>query len=149
MAASFRNRFLRHTCRLSAGALATLLLLSGCASTSHQMIGQARPAISPDQVKVYQAAPRQFEEVARITATSGVGFGTQGQTESAIARLKKDAASLGANGVLILGMGTVGSPVGIGVGGASYGSHGGAGVSAGIPTAQRQVEGMAIYVTEE
>ena len=107
------------------------------------------PAISADQVKVYQVAPRRFEEIARIDATSAVGFGTQGQTNAAIARLSREAAKLGANGVLLLGTGTVGSPVGVGVGGSSWGNHGGVGVSAGIPTAQRYVEGMAIHVIEE
>lgn len=126
-----------------------VLLLGGCASSHHYMLGQARPAIPVEQVKIYPVAPSRYEEVARIDATSAVGFGTQGQEDAAIERLRREAAKLGANGVLIQGTGTVGSPVGVGVGGASYGSHGGVGVSGGIPTAQRHVEGVAIYVIEE
>ena len=126
-----------------------LAVLSGCASTHHVMLSQPRAAIPVEQVKVYQVMPRRYEEIARVNATSAVGFGTQGQVDAAIERLRREAAKLGANGVVVLGTGTVGSPVGIGVGGASYGSHGGAGVSAGIPTAQQHAEGVAIYVIEE
>jgi hypothetical protein len=134
---------------IAIAAAITVLLLGGCASSGHQLIGQARPAIPVEQVKVYQVMPRRYEEIARLNATSAVGFGTQGQTNAAIERMRREAAKLGANGVLVLGTGTVGSPVGMSVGGGSWGSHGGAGVSAGIPTAQRQAEGVAIHVIEE
>ena len=134
---------------IAIAAATAVLLLGGCATSHHSLLGQARPAIPVEQVKVYQVAPQRYEEIARVDATSAVGFGTQGQETAAIERLRREAAKLGANGVMILGSGTVGSPVGVGVGGASYGSHGGVGISGGIPTAQRHVEGVAIYVIEE
>lgn len=133
--------------RLTAVLLACALC--GCASVNHVMLGPARPAIAHELVKVYQVPPRRYEQVARLQATSAVGFGTQGQTDAAIERLAREAAKLGANGVLLLGVGTVGSPVGVGVGGGSYGSHGGVSVGAGIPTAQQRAEGIAIHVIEE
>ena len=37
-------------------------------------------------------------EIAQLEYSSAVGFGTQGQTDAAVARLKREAASLGANG---------------------------------------------------
>lgn len=126
-----------------------LSALAGCASTHHVMLGQARPAIDPAQVKVYQVPPEHYEEIARLDAKSAVGFGTQGQINAAIDRLAREAAKLGANGVILLGVDQTGSPVSMGVGGGSYGRHGGASVGLGIPTAQQRAEGIAIYVTEE
>ena len=130
-------------------ALLCVLLVSGCASTHHVLLGQPRPAISPDLVKVYQVPPKRYEEIARLDSSSAVGFGTQGQTNAAIERLAREAAKLGANGVLLLGVDTTGSPVSMGVGGGSYGRHGGASVGFGIPTAQRRAAGIAIHVIEE
>lgn len=130
--------------------IATLVLaLAGCASTHHVMLGQARPAIDPAQVKVYQVPPKKYEEIARLDASSAVGFGTQGQINAAIDRLAREAAKLGANGVILLGVDKSGSPVSLGVGGGSYGRHGGASVGLGIPTAQQRAAGIAIHVIEE
>jgi hypothetical protein len=129
--------------------LTAVLLLGGCASTHRTMLGAARPAIEPAQVRVYQAPPRRFEEIARLEASSAIGFGTQGQTNAAIDRLVREAAKLGANGVLLLGVDTVAPPVGIGVGGGSYGRSGGVSVGAGVPTAQRRAAGVAIHVIED
>ncbi|HEY4555913.1 MAG TPA: hypothetical protein VIG68_05700 [Lysobacter sp.] len=128
--------------------LAATLALGGCASTQKVMLGAARPALSPSQVQVYQAPPRRYEEIARIESSSAAGFGTQGQTNAAIDRLVREAAALGANGVLLLGVDTVGSPVSFGVGGGSYGRRSGVSVGAGVPTAQRRAAGIAIHVIE-
>ncbi len=134
--------------RIPAALLATALVLGGCASTQKVMLGQSRPALSPAQVQVYQTAPRRYEEIARLESTSAVGFGTQGQTNASIDRLVSEAAALGANGVLLLGVDTVGSPVSLGVGGGSYGRRSGVSVGAGVPTAQRRAAGIAIHVIE-
>ena len=50
------------------------------------------------------------------------------------AALKREAAALGANGVVLIGVGSSGSPVGMSVGAGSYGRHSGGGLSMGIPT---------------
>lgn len=126
-----------------------VLALVGCASTHHVMLGQPRPAIDAAQVKVYQVPPKKYEEIARLDAKSGVGFGTQGQINSAIDRMAREAAKLGANGVILLGVDETGSPVSFGVGAGSFGRHSGASVGMGIPTAQQRAEGIAIYVIEE
>lgn len=130
--------------RLLTASLA--LVLAGCAGTSTVMMSDARPPIDPSQVRMYRQAPPNAIEIAQLESTSGVGFGSQGQTDAVIARLKREAAALGANGVVLLGMGSGGSPVGMSVGAASYGSNGGAGMSMGIPTQQKYAAGMAIYV---
>lgn len=126
-----------------------LAMLAGCASVHHVMLGPARPAISPDEVKVYQVPPRRYEEIARLDSTSGAGFGTQGQTNAAINRLAREAAKLGANGVLLLGVDSTRSPLDVGVGAGSFGRHSGASVGVGLPTTQRRAAGIAIHVIEE
>ncbi len=122
------------------------LLASGCASSSKVMLGQARAPVDPAQVQVYRTAPAGSLEIAQLEAKSAVGFGTQGQTDAAVARMKREAAALGANGIVLLGVGSSGSPVGMSVGAGSYGRHSGGGLSMGIPTTQKQAAGVAIYV---
>ena len=52
----------------------------------------------------------------------------------------------GANGVILMGVGSGGSPVGMSVGAGSFGRHGGGGLSVGIPTQQKRAAGVAIWV---
>jgi hypothetical protein len=85
--------------------LALLGILCGCSTSSHIITGTARPAINPAVVKLYTSAPRNSEEVAVLTVESS-GWTTQGEKDRAVAALKKQAAALGANGVLITTMGT-------------------------------------------
>ena len=118
-------------------AAAVLLVAAGCASTSKVMLGQARAPIDPSQVQVYSTPPAGSVEIAQLESSSAVGFGTQGQT---------DAAALGANGVILMGVGSSGSPVGMSVGAGSYGSRVGGGLGIGIPTTQRKAAGVAIWV---
>ncbi|HEX7802202.1 MAG TPA: hypothetical protein VF471_05550 [Pseudoxanthomonas sp.] len=129
---------------------ATILLLalalSACAGTSKVMLGQARPPVDPAQVRIYTTPPPGSIEIAQLESSSAVGFGTQGQTDAAVARLKREAASLGANGVILMGVGSSGSPVGMSVGAGSYGRHSAGGIGIGIPTTQKKAAGVAIYV---
>lgn len=131
-----------------AAAAAVLFMLVGCASTSRVMLGKARAPIDPALVQVYSTPPAGAVEIAQLESSSAVGFGTQGQTDAAVARLKRDAAALGANGVVLMGVGSSGSPVGMSVGAGSYGSHVGGGLGIGIPTTQRRAAGIAIWVPD-
>lgn len=136
-------------------ALRALLLvvvlagLAGCASTSKVMLGPARPPVPAESVRVYVAPPTRFEEIARLETESPIGFGTPGQTDSAIARLRREAAALGANGVLLLGVDTVRPPVGVSVGTGIVRRHVGVFGSVGVPTSQRRAVGVAIWVVED
>lgn len=123
-----------------------VLGLSGCAGVSKVMLAPARAPVDPSQVQVYAAPPPGSQEIAQLEASSAVGFGTQGQTDAALARLKREAAALGANGVVLMGVGSSGSPVGMSVGAGSFGRHSGGGLSVGIPTTQKKAAGMAIWV---
>jgi hypothetical protein len=120
--------------------------LAGCAGVSKVMLAPARAPVDPAQVQVYAAPPPGSQEIAQLEASSAVGFGTQGQTDAAVARLKREAAALGANGVVLMGVGSAGSPLGMSVGAGSYGRHSGVGLGVGIPTTQKKAAGMAIWV---
>ena len=126
--------------------LGLALAASGCASTSKVMLGQARAPVDPASVQIYSTPPAGAVEIAQLESSSAVGFGTQGQTDAAIARLKREAAALGANGVILMGVGAGRSPVGMSVGAGSYGRHSGGGLSVGIPTPQKRAAGVAIWV---
>lgn len=135
--------------------IAALLLsigaLAACA-TSHVMIGQARPPISPSLVQVYFHPPAaKYEEIAMLDTSSrgGFGFTAQGKTDVVINRLKEEAAKLGANGVLLQGVGDQpGGSISTGFGQAgAYGNHvtaGGIGLSGNVT--QKVGSGIAIYV---
>ncbi|RXR06485.1 hypothetical protein [Pseudoxanthomonas composti] len=125
---------------------ALLLSLAACAGTSKVMLGQARAPVDPASVRIYTEVPPGSVQIAQLEAKSAVGFGTQGQTDAAVNRLKAEAAKLGANGVVLIGVGSGSSPVGLSVGGGSYGRSGGGGLGVGIPTTQKQAAGVAIFV---
>jgi hypothetical protein len=135
--------------------LLVLIFLGGCGSTHTIMVGQARPAIMPDAVRVYYQAPRHFERIAIINSSSAPtwAFTTRGQLDDAILKLKEEAARLGANGILIEAVGTSSSGnLGIGVGSAEVGGgyHHGYAVSGsgafGGPILHKTAQASAIYV---
>jgi len=127
--------------------------LAGCATTSHVITGKPRASIDPSQVTLYSVAPPKYEEIAVIEASSrsSFSFGDQQKMDAVIERLKKEAASLGANGVWLQrtgsdgGGGSVGAGVGTGVGG------GGVAIGTSIFTtsANKTGRGLAIYVPPE
>jgi hypothetical protein len=133
-------------------ALALIFTLCGCAATSHVITGQPRDPIDPAQVTLYTTAPPNYEEIGIVEASSrnSFSFGDQAKMDTVIERLKEEAASLGANGVLLQstrsqgGGGGVGTGVGVSSGGGTY-------VSTGIYTSSSQTtgQGLAIYVPTE
>jgi hypothetical protein len=136
-------------------ALSTALLVAGCASTSQTIVGRVRPPIDPGDVEIFTSPPRYYEEIALLDASSAGGFGraSEAGTDEAIYRMKEAAAKLGANGVLLTGMGEqYGGSLGIGIGGfgVSGGRHhvtaGGGSVGFGGPIVHNAVQGVAIYV---
>jgi hypothetical protein len=135
--------------RLPAVLLVLPLFLAGCAGASKVMLGPARAPVDPATVRIYTVPPPGSQEIAQLEASSAVGFGTQGQTDAAVARLKREAAALGANGVVLMGVGSSGSPVGMSVGAGTFGRHTAGGLSVGIPTTQKKAAGIAIWVPPE
>jgi hypothetical protein len=132
-----------------------LLLLCSCGSTHTVMVGQARAATTPDAVRVYYTPPRHYQRIAIINSSSGPtwAFTTRGQLDDAIAKLKEEAAKVGANGILLEATGTTSSGnLGIGIGGFGVGGdhHSGYAVSGeggfGAPILHKTAEATAIYV---
>lgn len=142
----------RMLCLVSAAVLA--VWLPGCSTSSHVMIGSARPPISPESVRIYLQPPPKYEQVATLDATSQGSFAITGQQnmDKAMARLKEEAAKLGANGVLLQGVQDqqTGS-IGTGVGSSSYGpgSSTGVGVGGSFGITNKAVHGIAIFVPIE
>lgn len=139
----------------AASILPIVFLLSGCATAHVIMVGQARPATSPDLVRVYTATPRHFARIAIINSSSGASwaFTERAQVDEAIAKIRKEAAKLGANGILLQAVGTRSSGnLGISIGGFGFGGGrhhayavGGAGSFYG-PILHKTVQATAIYV---
>ena len=139
--------------RRAIASAAALLILSACA-TSHVLTGTPRPPISPAEVKVYSQAPAKYEQIAVIQSSSRASFAftAQGKTDALIERMKDEAAKLGANGILIQGIGDrPGGSVGVGFGGMSFGRNSATGVGVGGSgtTYQKAGSALAIFVTQE
>jgi hypothetical protein len=133
------------------GALSTAAL-AGCVSSQVAVVGHARPAISADQVQIFLQPPESpYEQIANLSASSGGSFTltAAGKIDKVIERLKRQAAKLGANGILLHGVGdeSAGS-VGAGISTETNSPHSpyGLGFGASAFFFQKSGEGVAIYV---
>lgn len=129
------------------------LLLAGCASST-VVIGQTRPAISPEQVKLYLHPPKKYEEIALVESSSRNSWAitSQGKMNKVIQRMKDEAANVGANGILIQGVGSeYGGSVNTGVASANANGNTAYGTGFGSSAAvfHKAGSGVAIYVEEE
>ena len=89
--------------------LVLILLLINCHPVSHIVVGKKREATNPTDVKVYLDYPESYEKIALVDAGSNFSFkdpvilfAWQSKMNKALERLKIEAASLGANGILIV-----------------------------------------------
>ena len=89
--------------------LVLILLLINCHPVSHIVFGKKREATNPTDVKVYLDYPESYEKIALVDAGSNFSFkdpvilfAWQSKMNKALERLKIEAASLGANGILIV-----------------------------------------------
>ncbi|GHD69540.1 hypothetical protein GCM10007164_12950 [Luteimonas padinae] len=136
---------------LRLAAASTVLLLAGCAS-SHILTGTPRAPIDPAQVRVYYGAPGvPYEEIALLETSSGAfTYGEQNKTNSVMRKLREEAASLGANGILFQGTadGYGGGGVSVGAGTGRFGgrSYTSGGVGVNISPRQKQGRGVAIWM---
>ena len=137
----------------TAGAV-LIAALAGCASSSQVvLVGAARPAITPDHVKIYLEPPdARYEQIANLAASSEGSFAitAAGKSDKVVERLKQQAAKLGANGLLLHGVGdeTSKPPVGAAVGYEDESAHSpyGFGFHAWAFFYQKAGDGIAIYV---
>jgi hypothetical protein len=136
--------------RFCAATLAAACLICGCA-TRPIVVGEVRPPISPEAVRVYRVPPRHFERIAIIDSPAGTSwiFPDRPSMELGISRLREQAAALGANGILLQRVYDVSAGgLAIGVGGFGSSGHsfyGGAG-DVGGPLINHRVQAAAIYV---
>jgi hypothetical protein len=132
----------------------TSVALFGCVS-SHVIIGNVRPPISPDQVQLYLHPPAgKYEEIALLDSNSrhSFSFTAQGKTNAVIERLKAEAAKLGANGILLNGVSDqAAGSVGTGFGTATASGHNATGFGIGTSGTVfiKSGSGLAIYVEPE
>ena len=89
--------------RLAISLTVVMPLLASCAATSDfVLVGHLRPPISPDAVRLFWEPPPRFEEVATVDASSGPSLTSQhAKVNRALEALRRQAAELGANGVLV------------------------------------------------
>lgn len=127
---------------------ALCLVLASCTST-HVMVGTARPPTNPDSVRIYHTPPAKYEEIALIESDNvgTSGFTQQGRVNSAMKRLRENAAGLGANGIILQGIRDGGGSTVV----SGYAAPNGAFTATAIPTGHlvKKVSGVAIYVTKE
>jgi len=131
----------------------TVAALAACAS-SHVLVGHARAPIAPEQVQVYLRAPERCEEIALIESSSRgwIAFTAQAKTDKVIDRLKREAASLGANGIVLQGLADTNSgAVGSGFATATASGRTTNTVGFGVSTTIRSksANAVAIYVPAE
>jgi hypothetical protein len=137
------------------GVAALVCFVAGCGTTRTIMVGEARPAISVQSVRVYEMPPRHYERIAIINSSGGTSwiFRDRGLMDEAVAKLRDEAARLGANGLLLQQV--YDEPAGglsIGVGGFGFGGgrhsfYGGGGeANVGGPLINHRVQATAIYV---
>lgn len=129
-----------------------IAVLCGCASSQVALVGRARPAISPDQVQIYLQPPEsKYREIANLSASSRGSFSmtAEAKIDKVIERLKDEAAKLGANGVLLHGVGDqAGGSVGAGISTETNSPHSPYGLGFGVSAFffQKSGDGVAIYV---
>ena len=85
--------------------LLSIFLLTSCSTGSVIVTGNKRQAINYKEVTLYAEAPKKYEVIGIVKGSSDSGWTGQGKQDYAIKELRKQAANIGANGVLITGSG--------------------------------------------
>jgi len=78
-----------------------LSVLVGCATGSSIVTGVKRPALDSSLVKIYLEPPANYEVIGIVEASSEVEISNQAAQNRTINELKKQAAKIGANGVIL------------------------------------------------
>jgi hypothetical protein len=135
-------------------AIALMLTMAGCASSSQTLTGLPRAPLSPSDVRVYTQAPHSFEEIAVLSASrkSVSSAGGERAIEKMIETMRAQAAQLGANGLLLEDF-SDSDPVvvGTGVGSQTY-THNASidvGVGGSLGVVKKAAKGRAIFVASQ
>jgi len=81
------------------------VFLFSCATGSVIITGTRRPAIDPSEVRILLNPPSEYETIGIVEASSDVEFSRQSAQDRVMEELKKQAAKIGANGVLLINTG--------------------------------------------
>ena len=98
--------------------------------------GTQRPETSPESVVIYTESPVNYEVIGIVTSSSDFGWTDQGSLDYALTEIKKQAAKIGANGILLedVAQTTTGGVY-------YYGMY--------VPSTSQNLSGKAIDVPEE
>lgn len=137
-----------------AAVLGLAALLGACTTPAPVVVGSKRPPIDPSQVKIYMSPPPVYEDVAMLNASSSsvLTVGGSQQMNKIIDELKKEAAALGANGVILEGFTDAQTgALGTGVGSQSYSGNSsmGLGVGGSFGIYKKTGHGRAIFLSPE
>ena len=118
-------------------------VLTGCASGSALVTGDTRNPIEDHQtVRILTEMPSGAIEIARVKASSEMGWTQQGSLDYAVEELKKQAAKVGANAIVITNTETSKGIMGI----PSVAGGGTSGTSI-YTTESEVVQGVAIWIS--
>jgi hypothetical protein len=116
--------------------------LGACATGTTLVTGAKRTATNFEQVKIYQVPPANYEVIARVEASSEMGLTDQQSLDFALEEVKKQAAKVGANGVILNAVGKE-STGGFG----NFFSNGyGGGFFVGGDSYAQKISGTAVFV---
>ena len=119
-----------------------VLYIGACASGTTLVTGTKRTATNFEQVRIYQVPPTDYEVIARVEASSEMGLTDQQSLDFALEEVKKQAAKVGANGVILNAVGKE-STGGFG----NFFSNGyGGGFFVGGDSYAQKISGTAVYV---
>jgi len=86
----------------------SMAFMNGCYPVSHILVGEPKMPVNVIDVKIFPDFPESYEKIAIIESSSdfalkdiSIDITDQQKTNRALKRLKLEAASLGANGIVI------------------------------------------------
>jgi hypothetical protein len=135
-------------------AIAFVVTLTGCATSSAMLTGSPRAPLSPSDVRVYTQAPQSFQEIAILGASrkSVSSAGGERAIEKMIETMRSQAAQLGANGLLLEDF-SDSEPVAVGTGiGSQTYTHNASidvGVGGSLGVIKKAAKARAIFVTQQ
>jgi hypothetical protein len=135
-------------------AIALVVTMTGCATSSEMLTGSPRAPLSPGDVRVYTQAPQSFQEIAILGASrkSVSSAGGERAIEKMIETMRSQAAQLGANGLLLEDF-SDSEPVAVGTGiGSQTYTHNASidvGVGGSLGVIKKAAKARAIFVTQQ
>ncbi len=87
---------------LKGSVLFAVVCLAGCASGSSIVVGETRPGIEDwESVTITNEVPEGAKTIALVKASSDTGWTKQGSVDYAVEEIKRQAAKVGANTVVV------------------------------------------------